>query len=86
MREITENLHRSELTALERSEQIEEWRVLCEQEAKVLQLGTPSPGGTRRHRPPRLILEVSKRVRGRRDGQNFRHQPRCSRLILRLFV
>jgi len=31
MRTIAENLHRSELTALERSEQIEEWRVLCEQ-------------------------------------------------------
>jgi hypothetical protein len=30
MREITENLHRSDLTTLERAEQIEEWRVLME--------------------------------------------------------
>src|SRR6516162_8159059 len=36
MREITENLHRSELTALERSEQIEEWRMLCEDQAKAV--------------------------------------------------
>src|SRR5262249_42930637 len=31
MRTIAENLHRSELTALERASQIEEWRTLCEQ-------------------------------------------------------
>lgn len=35
MREITENLHRSDLTTLERAEQIEEWRVLCEEAARV---------------------------------------------------
>ena len=43
MREIAENLHRSELTALERAEQIEEWRTLCEDQAKVVQL--VHPGG-----------------------------------------
>lgn len=43
MREITENLHRSELSALERAEQIEEWRVLSETGAKGGQVG--SPGG-----------------------------------------
>jgi ParB family chromosome partitioning protein len=43
MRQITENLHRSDLTKLERAEQIEEWRVLCEEQAKVTQLA--SPGG-----------------------------------------
>lgn len=36
MWEIAENLHRSELTKLQRAEQIEEWRGL------VLQLATPS--------------------------------------------
>jgi len=40
--EISENLHRAELTALERDKLVEEWRELtCE---KVFQVGTP-PGG-----------------------------------------
>ncbi|MGA1540749.1 MAG: ParB N-terminal domain-containing protein [Chthoniobacterales bacterium] len=41
MVEIAENLHRAELTALERSEQIEEWRRLCE---KVRTVAAPSGG------------------------------------------
>src|SRR5262249_10918331 len=41
MREITENLHRSDLTKLQRAEQIEEWRVLCEEQAKASQVDTP---------------------------------------------
>jgi hypothetical protein len=40
--EITENLHRAELTVLERSEQIEEWRVLTNQ--RVVQVAHPSGG------------------------------------------
>lgn len=43
MEEIAENLHRAELTALERSEQIEEWRRLCEQR-KVRTVDAPSGG------------------------------------------
>lgn len=41
--EIAENLHRAELTALERGKLVEEWRELtCE---KVVQLGPPLKGG-----------------------------------------
>lgn len=40
MWEISENLHRAELTALERSEQIDRWRQLCLQK-KVAQDGPP---------------------------------------------
>lgn len=43
MVEIAENLHRAELTALERSEQIEEWRRLCEE--KVRNGCAPVAGG-----------------------------------------
>jgi ParB/RepB/Spo0J family partition protein len=42
MREITENLHRAELSALERSEQIARWAELTA--AKVLQVATPTGG------------------------------------------
>lgn len=44
LREISENLHRAELTVQERSEQIAEWADLCEQKAKVSQLVTPLGG------------------------------------------
>jgi ParB-like chromosome segregation protein Spo0J len=47
MWEISENLHRAELTKLERSEHIEEWRKLSEQEAKGAQLA--HPGGKQPH-------------------------------------
>jgi ParB family chromosome partitioning protein len=43
LREISENLHRAELTAQERAEQIAEWTELVEQKAKVGQL--VQPGG-----------------------------------------
>jgi ParB family chromosome partitioning protein len=49
MREIAENLHRSELTVLERSEQIEEWRVLAEEADK----GKPQVGVNLGGRPSR---------------------------------
>lgn len=42
MREIAENLHRAELTALERDEQIGRWAELLA--AKVFEVGTPSGG------------------------------------------
>jgi ParB family chromosome partitioning protein len=47
MWEISENLHRAELTKLERAEQIEEWRKLSEQEAKGAQVA--HPGGKQPH-------------------------------------
>jgi ParB family transcriptional regulator, chromosome partitioning protein len=50
MREISENLHRNELTVLERAKQIEEWRILCEQAPSVQLVhsgGTPQRGVTR---------------------------------------
>lgn len=43
MWEIAENLHRSDLTMLEKSEHIEEWRKL-NKEKKVSQVATPSGG------------------------------------------
>jgi ParB-like nuclease family protein len=43
MIEISENLHRHELTAIERAEQIDEWRQLCKG-AKVAQVAPPSGG------------------------------------------
>ena len=52
MREITENLHRSDLTKLERAEQIEEWRVLCEEQAKVAQV-VPLGGKQKKQRGQR---------------------------------
>lgn len=44
MWEISENLHRAELTVQERSEHIAEWAVLCKHKAKVSQLATPLGG------------------------------------------
>lgn len=41
LREISENLHRAELTVQERSSQIAEWAELIEQKAKVRQVGAP---------------------------------------------
>lgn len=45
--EITENLHRAELTALERADHIAEWIRLTEQERKPSQHATVSPTGGR---------------------------------------
>lgn len=45
MEEIAENLHRAELTAVERSAQIEEWRRLCEERAKGAHGGQPHDRG-----------------------------------------
>ena len=41
LREISENLHRAELTVQERSDQIAEWSELIEQREKVRQVGAP---------------------------------------------
>ena len=55
MWEIAENLHRAELTALERSEHVSEWIRLAEQKAAHLssQLATKGPfkSGEKAHRP-----------------------------------
>lgn len=44
LREISENLHRAELTVQERSDQVAEWTELVAQKVKVFQLGPPSGG------------------------------------------
>ena len=41
LREISENLHRAELTVQERSDQIAEWSELIEQREKVRKVGAP---------------------------------------------
>lgn len=45
LREISENLHRAELTVQERSEQVAEWTDLIDQKNKLVQVGPVSKGG-----------------------------------------
>ena len=47
LREITENLHRKDLTVQERSDQIAEWAALIEQKDKLAQVGPVSNKGGR---------------------------------------
>jgi hypothetical protein len=76
MREITENLHRSDLTALERSEQIEEWRILCEQNAKGGISPHPSERGVKKaarelKRDPKEIRDAEKIAKITPEAKNF---------------
>ena len=76
--EISENLHRAELSALERAEQVNEWLKLTESKPKELsnQVGSKvANDGTRRARP-----EGGKRAGAREIGVNREAADRAGKI------
>src|SRR5438105_8456290 len=80
MAEIAENLHRAELTALERSEQVDEWIRLAEEMKQEISAQVAQKFG-----PGLKVASVPLRVRsvltvmppgGRRRSPGFRQKPR----------
>jgi hypothetical protein len=79
---ISENLHRTELSALQRSEQIEEWRKLTA-EKKGAQVGSPSGG---KQEPPDregVSAQLAPEPQGAQVGHPQRYEQRGDSLVAR---